>query len=108
MRIHRLYAPDPSEGGGSPAPASDPDPKPKTAAEVAAGKKTAREISLEKKIAVLEDDKKSLTDQLAEMTGLVEKSRKVPSARRPGQSLWDELNAALTLPFEDAEPAKEN
>jgi hypothetical protein len=104
MLHSRLYAPDPPEGGGGAAPDPDPEPKPKTAADVAAGKKTAREINLEKKVAVLEDEKKTLADQLAELTGVVEKSRKLPSARKQGKSLWDELNAAISLPFEDAEP----
>src|ERR1043165_6888284 len=97
-----LRCPDDAGGGGGestpPAapPATAPAPKPpddgRTAADVAAGPKTAREIHLEKKVSVLEDAQNALRKDLEEVNKFVTAAKKAPSARKPGKSVLDELN----------------
>ena len=59
------------------------------------GPKTKRELELERRFSELEDSKKTLEAQLKEMTRTVDAARTVPSARKPGKSLWDELQDFL-------------
>jgi hypothetical protein len=96
-----LRSPDDPAGGGDgeptppaapPAPAKKPADDGKTAADVAAGGKTAREIHLEKKLSVLEDGQNALKKELEEVNKFVAAAKKAPSARKPGKTILDELD----------------
>jgi len=54
--------------------------------------KSKREIDLEIKHAELEDRHKQTEAELKKTKFFLEQARKVPSARKPGKSLLDELN----------------
>lgn len=97
-----LLAPDP-QPGGDPAPASS-ETNP-TAAETAAAGKSKREIALEKKVSEHEDVIQGLRTELKGITDYVSEAKKIPSARKPGKTLIDELNEFLCPSGQEDSPA---
>lgn len=98
-----LLDPDPAgaaAGGGNNPPADPPgDPKkkdgdPPTSADVGAKGKTPKEIALEKKVALLEDEQNTLKGQLKAATDWIAKQvEKSPAPEKSG--VLDEVNEFL-------------
>ena len=95
-----LHDPDPTGTAGG---TGDPEPKkkepkpadPPTSADTGAGGKSAREVALEKKLSVLEDDQNTLKGQLKAATDWIAKEvegKKNPASK---ESLADEVNSLL-------------
>jgi hypothetical protein len=71
-------------------PPGNPDPP--ESSKTVKGKKTEREIALELKLSELEDAARTKEARLGELEAFVSSSRKVPSARKPGKSVFDEIH----------------
>jgi hypothetical protein len=84
-------------------PAKPAENNPPTAADTAAGGKTAREVQLEKRLATLEDDHNSVKGQLKDAMEFITAAKKVPSGRNPKKSVVDDINDFLG--FGDSEAA---
>jgi len=92
MRI--LFEPDPPAAGGGAGDTKPPGETPPTSADDASKGKTPREIALEKKISVLEDNNKTLGDQVKELLTAAETKGK-PAPTTPPQSIGEEVNEFL-------------
>ena len=98
-----LCDPDPTGtagGTGDPAPTPAPgkkaDDKPAdTSADVAARGKTAKEIALEKKVAVLEDEQNTMRGQLKTATEWIKKQVEAAPTPTAKESLADEVHSFL-------------
>ena len=86
---------DPPDDGMDPQTPPAPAAGATSAGIVRRGPKTKRELDLEKNVSKLEDEKTGLLEQVQDLTKIVDATRRIPSARQPGKTIWDEVNAFL-------------
>lgn len=89
-----LLAPDESGGGGSDDTPSEKGGKP-TSKDIVIGGDEKRIKKLETHISELQDKRKEDLGIIAELKKTVEALPKIPSARKPGKTLLDEVDEFL-------------